>query len=55
MILGLIGMMFACSGDKTGETGDVAATNTCPDGAEITISNTYPTSDAFKLLHFGYR
>ena len=46
MILGLIGMMFACSGDKTGETGDVAATNTCPDGAEITISNTYPTSDA---------
>jgi hypothetical protein len=46
MILGLIGLMFACSGDKTGETGDVAATNTCPDGAEITISNTYPTSDA---------
>ena len=46
MILGLIGMMFACSGDKTGETGDVAAANTCPDGAEITISNTYPTSDA---------
>jgi hypothetical protein len=46
MILGLIGMMFACNGDKTGETGDVAATNTCPDGAEITISNTYPTSDA---------
>ena len=45
MILGLIGMMFACSGDKTGETGDVAA-NTCPDGADITISNTYPTSDA---------
>ena len=46
MILSLIGMMFACSGDKTGETGDVAAANTCPDGAEITISNTYPTSDA---------
>lgn len=46
MILGLIGMMFACSGDKTGETGDVAVANTCPDGAEITISNTYPTSDA---------
>jgi hypothetical protein len=46
MILGLIGIMFACSGDKTGETGDVAAANTCPDGAEITISNTYPTSDA---------
>ena len=46
MILSLIGMMFACSGDKTGETGDVAVANTCPDGAEITISNTYPTSDA---------
>ena len=46
MILGLIGLMFACSGDKTGETGDVAVTNTCPDGAEITISNTYPTSEA---------
>jgi hypothetical protein len=46
MILGLIGMMFACNGDKTGETGEEVATNTCPDGAEITISNTYPTADA---------
>jgi len=46
MILGLIGMMFACNGDKTGDTGEDVVANTCPDGAEITISNTYPTADA---------
>ncbi len=46
MFLGLIGLMFACSGDKTGETGEEVVANSCPDGAEITISNTYPTSDA---------
>ena len=45
MILSLIGMMFACSGDKT-DTGTDVVANSCPDGAEITISNTYPTSDA---------
>jgi hypothetical protein len=45
MILSLIGMMFACSGDKTDTGADMVA-NSCPDGAEITISNTYPTSDA---------
>lgn len=43
MILGLFAMLFAC-GDKTEDT--AVATNTCPDGADITISSTYPTSGA---------
>jgi hypothetical protein len=44
MILGLFTLLFAC-GDKTEDTA-VEVSNSCPNGAEITISSTYPTSGA---------
>ena len=45
--------VFACSGDKTGDTATDTVTNTCPDGADITISSTYPASGAADFYIMG--
>ena len=45
--LGLLaGLLIGCNGDKNGDTDEPAATNSCPEGADIVIDSTFPVSGA---------